>query len=128
MDFSALAVHCIRLRESLPKGPISWCREFLKSAAVKHFVSQMRDIIPDEKRPTALKTGNVRDNLRELCPEECGALALRYRCWRHEASELRKRNLFEEVRQLVRQIRDEGKHPTVGRVASLLSDAALREW
>src|SRR5207302_9111510 len=55
----------------LPKGPISWCREFLKSAAVKHFVSQMRDIIPDEKRPTALKTGNVRDNLRELCPEEC---------------------------------------------------------
>ena len=100
-----------------------------KIANVKRMLQDLLLEVPAVSlRIASQRTGFSCAYLKELCPEECCALASRYRCWRHEASKLRKRDLFEEVRQLVRQIHDEGKHPTVGRVASLLSDTALREW
>ena len=66
--------------------------------------------------------------LKELCPEECAALGAKYIRWRHEASQLRKARLLEEVREVVLQLHAEGKCPTPTRVASLLSPTALREW
>jgi transcriptional regulator with XRE-family HTH domain len=66
--------------------------------------------------------------LYELCPEECAAVTSRYRRCRHEAAELRKINLLEEVRRLVRQLHDQGKCPSAERVTSLLSPDSSKEW
>jgi len=66
--------------------------------------------------------------LKELCPRECAALGSRYVRWRHESSERRKTDLFQQVRDAVRQLHNEGKCPTVKRVMSLLPTTALREW
>jgi len=66
--------------------------------------------------------------LRQLCPEECAALGSRYLRWRHEASQLRKARLIEEVREIVLQLHTQGEYPSVTRVASLLPPTALREW
>jgi len=74
------------------------------------------------------RTGFVPSYLKELCPEECAALGSRYVRLRHEASQLRKARLMEEVREVVRQLHDQGRCPTVMRVTSLLPPTALREW
>jgi hypothetical protein len=37
-------------------------------------------------------------------------------------------SLFQDVRNAVRQLHDEGKCPSVERVMSLLPKTALREW
>lgn len=66
--------------------------------------------------------------LKELCPEECAALGERFIRRRHEASQLRKVRLVEEVREVVHQLHDQGRCPTVVRVTSLLPPTALREW
>ena len=62
--------------------------------------------------------------LKELCPEECAALGSRYVRWRHESSERRKMDLFQDVRDAVGQLHDEGKCPTVKRVMSVLPTTA----
>lgn len=66
--------------------------------------------------------------LKELCPEECAAIGSRYIRWRHEASQLRKARLIEEVREIVLQLHAQRKYPSVNRVGSLLPATALREW
>lgn len=66
--------------------------------------------------------------VKELCPEECAALGARYIRWRHEASQLRKARLAEQVREVVLQLHAHGKCPSVKRVESLLPPTALREW
>jgi len=79
-------------------------------------------------RIASQRTGFSCAYLKELCREECAALGSWYVCWRHEASERRKMGLFQEVRNAVRQLHDEGNGPTVKRVMSLLPTTALREW
>jgi len=79
-------------------------------------------------RIASQRTGFSCAYLKELCREECAALGSWYVRWRHEASERRKMGLFQEVRNAVRQLHDEGNGPTVKRVMSLLPTTALREW
>jgi hypothetical protein len=50
---------------------------------------------------------------KELCPEECGALGARYIRWRHEASQLRKARLLEDVREVVLQLHRQESAPAL---------------
>ena len=74
------------------------------------------------------RTGLSRGYLKELFPEQCAALATRYRTWLHEAHEQRKVALFAEVSDAVRKFHREGKCPSIDRVTSLLSPNALKDW
>jgi len=74
------------------------------------------------------RLGRSGSYLKELCPEECAALGARYVRWRHQASQLRKAQLAEEVRKVVFQLHAQGKCPSVTRVESLLPPSVLREW
>jgi hypothetical protein len=74
------------------------------------------------------RLGLSRTTLREWCPEECAALGAQYIRWRREASQLRKTQLFEEVREIVSSLREHGQCPTVSRVMSLLAPTTVREW
>jgi hypothetical protein len=79
-------------------------------------------------RAAGERIGRSVSHLKKLFPEECAALGSRYIRWRHEASQLRKARLVEEVREVVLQLHAQSKCPTVTRVASLLPPTALREW
>jgi len=74
------------------------------------------------------RTGLSRGYLKQLCPEQCATLGSRYRTWRHEAHEQRKMELFAEVCETVRQLRNQGRCPSIGRVTSLLSPSTLKDW
>jgi len=79
-------------------------------------------------RVVGTRLGFAPSYLRQLCPEECAALGARYIRWRHEASELRKARLLEDVREVVLGLHHQGQCPSVSRVASFLPPTALREW
>lgn len=66
--------------------------------------------------------------LQKLCPEESAVLGAQYLRWRHEASQLRKAQLFAEVREIVHSLREHGQYPSFLRVVSLLRPTTLREW
>jgi hypothetical protein len=100
-----------------------------KIAQVKRTLQDLLLEVPAVSlRIASQRTGFSCAYLKELCPEECAALGSWYVRWRHEASEQRKMRLFQEVRDAVSQLHDEGKCPTVERVMSLLPKTALREW
>lgn len=100
-----------------------------KIAKVKRTLQDLLLEIPAVSlRIASQRTGFCCVYLKELCPEECAALGSRYVRCRHESSEQRKMGLFQQVRDAVRQLHDEGKCPTVKRVMSLLPTTALREW
>ncbi len=67
-------------------------------------------------------------HLKDLCPEECVALASRYVRWRHDALAQRKLQLIGEVQEVVEQIHARGRYPTLPRVTALLPSTALRDW
>lgn len=98
-------------------------------AEVKRAVQGLRLEVPAVSlRSASKRTGLSYAYLKELCPEECAALGSRYVRWRHEASQLRKAQLTEEVREIVSQLHDQSRCPTVVRVMSLLRPNTLREW
>lgn len=100
-----------------------------KIAEVKRTLQDLLWEVPAVSlRIASQRTGFSCLYLKELCPEECAALGSRYVRWRHESSERRKMDLFQDVRDAVGQLHDEGKCPTVKRVMSLLPTTALREW
>lgn len=98
-------------------------------AEVKRALQELHlEVPPVSQRSASKRTGLSYAYLKELCPEECAALGSRYVRWRHEASQLRKAQLTEEVREIVSQLHDQGRCPTVVRVMSLLRPNTLREW
>jgi len=100
-----------------------------KIAEVKRTLQDLLLKVPAVSlRIASQRTGFSCAYLKELCREECAALGSWYVRWRHEASERRKMGLFQEVRNAVRQLHDEGNCPTVKRVMSLLPTTALRGW
>lgn len=74
------------------------------------------------------RVGFSRSSLQEMCPEECVAIRSRYLRARREASERRREELDQEVRQIVQRLHREGKCPAVERVTVLLRKTTLREW
>lgn len=66
--------------------------------------------------------------LKDILPRQCAALQSRYLCGRREASQRRRDQMVEEVRQIVRKLHHQGKCPSVTRVWGLLGETTLREW
>ena len=96
-------------------------------------LKQVFDALLAEKPAVSLSAASQRlgfsiTHLKDLCPEECVALASRYVRWRHDASAQRKLQLIGEVQEVVEQIHAHGQYPTLPRVAALLPSTALREW
>lgn len=79
-------------------------------------------------RAASRRVGLSCSYLKKLCPQECRALASRYRRSQKEASSLRKTELIEEVRRMVRNLCLQGLCPSVQRVSSLLQPNSLRDW
>lgn len=69
-----------------------------------------------------------RASLLEMCPDECAAIGSRYLRARKEASQSRKDQLVQEVRQIVNRLHRQSIRPTMARVVALLPATTLREW
>jgi transcriptional regulator with XRE-family HTH domain len=74
------------------------------------------------------RIGLSRSCVQETWPRQCAAIESRYLRDRREASQRRKDQMREEVRQIVRELHRQGKCPSVERVLRLLGESTLRDW
>jgi len=74
------------------------------------------------------RIGLSRSFLEDICPKQSAAIQSRFLRNRREASQRRKNELGEEVRQIVRELHRQGKCPSMTRVTGLLGKTTLREW
>src|SRR6266404_2441072 len=107
------------LQLPMPSAPFpGLCQQILarRQAARQEKIAEVKRTLQDlllkvpavSLRIASQRTGFSCAYLKELCREECAALGSWYVRWRNEASERRKMGLFQDIRNAVRQLHDEG--------------------
>ena len=107
-------------------------RRELRNQQIAQLRKTLQAVSLEEPAPSFLRVckriGLSHAALAETCPEECAAIRARYLRSRSEATRRKKQQLGEEVCQIVQRLQNDGKCPSVVRVATLLSKTALTDW
>jgi len=76
---------------------------------------------PPAMRQVARRLGYPHSGLHHRFPDLCRNISARYLAYRKDRSQQRKQRLFDEIRQAVTQVGEQGLYPSANRVAQCLS-------